>query len=185
MHINTKQQSSNAIVNISEAPPRKQSGGHFVPFVSHKQILSSSMTSWLYVVSVMWPAVIGVGCGRGNPAVMWRVRSAYDRRHIWEPDVNLSKRTLAKCDHVGKHWRQNQQSGAQITSFCRKLTPNVRGPSYLDLTRSISWLLMPWLLTSPGHHQPWYWLCRICGDMTQNVNICLRSLWKIKHVKGQ
>ena len=41
------------------------------------------------------------------------------------------------------------------------LTLKVRGPSYLGLTRSISWLLMPWLLTSPGHQQPWYWLCRI------------------------
>ena len=30
-------------------------------------------------------------------------------------------------------------------------------------TRSISWLLMPWLLTSPGHQQPWYWLCRVCS----------------------
>ena len=42
------------------------------------------------------------------------------------------------------------------------LTLNVRRPSYLGLTRSISCLLMPWLLTSPGHQQPWYWLCRIC-----------------------
>ena len=42
------------------------------------------------------------------------------------------------------------------------LTLNVRGLSYLGLTRSISWLLMLWLLTSPGHQQPWYWLCRIC-----------------------
>ena len=33
--------------------------------------------------------------------------------------------------------------------------------SYLGLIRSISWLLMPWLLVSPGHLQPWYWLCRI------------------------
>ena len=41
------------------------------------------------------------------------------------------------------------------------LTLNVRGPSYLGLTRSVSWLLMPWLLTSPGHQQPWFWLCRI------------------------
>ena len=41
-------------------------------------------------------------------------------------------------------------------------TLNVRGPSYLGLTRSISWLLMPWLLTSQGHQQPWYWLCSIC-----------------------
>ena len=31
----------------------------------------------------------------------------------------------------------------------------------IGLTRSISWLLMPWLLASPGHQQPWYWLCRI------------------------
>ena len=37
----------------------------------------------------------------------------------------------------------------------------MRGLSYLGLTRSISWLLVPWLLTSPGHQQPWYWLYRI------------------------
>ena len=36
------------------------------------------------------------------------------------------------------------------------LTLDVRGPSYLGLTRSISWLLMPWLLASPLHQQPWY-----------------------------
>ena len=78
------------------------------------------------------------------------------------------------------------------------LTLNVRGPSYLGLTRSISWLLMPWLLMSPGHKQPWYWLYRMCrsfsylrkdfkyvpvsnqcGGMTKNANICLCSLWKI------
>ena len=47
-----------------------------------------------------------------------------------------------------------------------QLTLNVRGPSYLGLTRSISWLLMPWLLTSPGHQQPWYWLCRIGGFLS-------------------
>ena len=34
------------------------------------------------------------------------------------------------------------------------LTLNVQGPSYLGLTRSIPWLLMPWLLASPGHQQP-------------------------------
>ena len=39
---------------------------------------------------------------------------------------------------------------------------NVWGQSYLGLTRSIPWLLMPWLLTSPGNQQPWYWLYRIC-----------------------
>ena len=49
-------------------------------------------------------------------------------------------------------------------AFC--LTLNVRGPSYLGLTRSISWLLMPWLLTLPGHQQPWYWLYRICRSFS-------------------
>ena len=50
----------------------------------------------------------------------------------------------------------------QLPLSSQELTLNVRGPSYLGLTRSISWLLMPWLLTSPGHQQPWYWLCRVC-----------------------
>ena len=38
---------------------------------------------------------------------------------------------------------------------------NGRGSSYLGLTRSVSWLLMTWLLVSPGHQQPWHWLCSI------------------------
>ena len=46
------------------------------------------------------------------------------------------------------------------------LTLNVRRPSYLGLTRSISWLLMPWLLTSLGHQQLWYWLYRICRSFS-------------------
>ena len=46
------------------------------------------------------------------------------------------------------------------------LTLKVRGPSYLGLTWSISWLLLPWLLTSLGHQQPWYWLYRICRSFS-------------------
>ena len=34
------------------------------------------------------------------------------------------------------------------------LTLNVRGPSYLSLIRSMSWLLM--------HKELWYWQCRVC-----------------------
>ena len=58
----------------------------------------------------------------------------------------------------------------------RPLTLNVRGPSYLGLTRSISWLLVPWLLTSPGHQQPWYWLCRIGRFLS-----CLRKDFNYLH----
>ena len=38
--------------------------------------------------------------------------------------------------------------GINLRYISIKLTLNVRGPSYLGLTRSISWPLMPWLLTS-------------------------------------
>ena len=38
---------------------------------------------------------------------------------------------------------------------------NMQGPSYPSLTRSISWLLMPWILASPRHQHPWHWLCKI------------------------
>ena len=41
------------------------------------------------------------------------------------------------------------------------LTLNVLEPSYFGLTWSILWLLMPWLLASPGHQQPLYWSYRI------------------------
>ena len=41
------------------------------------------------------------------------------------------------------------------------LTCPVVRPEYSGRSRSMQWLLMPWLLPSPGHQQPWYWLCSI------------------------
>ena len=60
-------------------------------------------------------------------------------------------------------------------------TINVRGQTYLGWTRSISWLLMPQLLASPGHQHPWYWLRRIGKSLSYtkkdfNNNSCLRCL---------
>ena len=57
-------------------------------------------------------------------------------------------------------------------------TLSVRGPSYLGLTRSISWLLMPCLLTSPVHQQPWYWLYRICRSFSY-LSKCFKYLCQI------
>ena len=34
-----------------------------------------------------------------------------------------------------------------------------------QFSRSISLLLMPWLLALPGHYQPWYWPCRIARSV--------------------
>ena len=55
----------------------------------------------------------------------------------------------------------SQGTELAMTSARAGLTSNIRRPSYLSLTRPISWLLMPWLLASPGHQHPWYWPCRI------------------------
>ena len=38
-----------------------------------------------------------------------------------------------------------------------------------EITLSISLLLMPWLLVSPGHQQPWYWLCRTNRSLSSSV----------------
>ena len=49
------------------------------------------------------------------------------------------------------------------------LTFNMWEPSYLDLTRSISWLLMTWFLVSPGHQQAWYWLRKVGSSFQLSV----------------
>ena len=53
--------------------------------------------------------------------------------------------------------------------FCHPacaLSRLVWGQSYHCLTRAILLLLMPWLLASPGHQHPWYWLNRICRSLS-------------------
>ena len=34
---------------------------------------------------------------------------------------------------------------------------------YFARSSLVLWLLMPWLIASPGHQQPWHWICRIKG----------------------
>ena len=83
---------------------------------------------------------------------------------IWFLSTELfSGRCIWKCGPVCL-WLNvlSARSNGSYAKHSTMLTLNVRGPSYLGLTRSISWLLMSWLLTLPGHQQPWYWLCRIC-----------------------
>ena len=62
--------------------------------------------------------------------------------------------------------KQHVKLFSHMISMRSMLILNVRGPSYLGLTRSVSWLLMPWLLTSPGHQQPWYWLYKMCRSFS-------------------
>ena len=81
---------------------------------------------------------------------------------------DMPSRSLWRHCNISNLWRPSVEEWCEIQVH-RKSNPlphqliktiDVRGPSYLGLTRSISWLLMPWLLTSPGHQQPWYWQCR-------------------------
>ena len=37
---------------------------------------------------------------------------------------------------------------------------------YSGINWSIPWLLMTWLLVSPGHQHPWYWKCRIIMSLS-------------------
>ena len=49
--------------------------------------------------------------------------------------------------------------GCLLRVFCRKLT--LLAALRLKCsrrTKSVPWLLMPWLLVSAGHQHPWYWL---------------------------
>ena len=43
-------------------------------------------------------------------------------------------------------------------------------------TRSKPWLLMPWLLASPGDQHPWYRLCRINVLLTSRVSVYWHGL---------
>ena len=87
----------------------------------------------------------------------------------WKPKYKTgNKRSMKITDYIKrittkkKTWQYDirRYMMSREHNVLMELTLDVRGTSYPGLTRSISWLLMPWLLTSPGHQQPWYWLCR-------------------------
>ena len=45
--------------------------------------------------------------------------------------------------------------------------------SYSRIIKLIPWFLMPWLLASPSHQQPWYWLNRIARSLSSFEKKCL------------
>ena len=81
--------------------------------------------------------------------VRWLV-STY-KTHSGDPHLAAHEAT-----HVNTHSIEERWLSSDLILLVLK-------PEYSGQTRSIPWLLMPWLLASPGHHHPWYWLCRING----------------------
>ena len=77
---------------------------------------------------------------------------------IWTPKLCLKLTHMKSQPHL--HREKLKSITCLVTPWARvstfmMLTLKVQGLSYLGLTKSISWLLMPWLLASPGHQQPW------------------------------
>ena len=140
---------------------------------------------YLHVIAPHWH-----GTGIWNPPSSKKRTCLFDILNIMGADVLAMQRSRASAtmiqrfpygslgpmghDHYGS---QNTENGSYNWCFYSlvSLTLNVRGPSNLCLTRSLSWLLMPWLLTSPGHQHPWYWLCRIGKSLSylRKDYICL------------
>ena len=51
-----------------------------------------------------------------------------------------------------------------VVPNCSRLIFVALKPEYFGQTRSIPWMLMPWLFALPGHQQPRYWF-RINGSL--------------------
>ena len=135
------------------------------------------LTHWGWVTHICVSKITIIGSDNGlSPdrcqAIIWTNAGLLSigplRTYFNENLIKIQQFSLTKM-HV-------KMSSAKWRPSClglNVLTLNVRGLSYLGLFRSISWLLMPWLLTSPGHQQPWYWLCRISRSL-----YCLRKDFK-------
>ena len=65
---------------------------------------------------------------------------------------------------------RNQWINSQLTLLGLK-------PEYSGQNSSIPWLLMSWLLVSPGHQQLWLWQCRIKSCLSS-----MRSRKSFKHL---
>ena len=148
-------------------------------------------TSFVYRTNVYWSVIHGIK-RKPHLSVVWNwyhfvaIAILHQPRPTDSADIN---RRLQRSDTSSI---PPMHGGFSLISG---LTLNVRGPSYLGLTRSISWLLMPWLLASPGHQQPWNLLCRMGRFMfylkknsnylfhislEEIVSIYLCFLWKRK-----
>ena len=77
--------------------------------------------------------------------------------------INAIDNTIAKwhCLYLSLVWRYLVHAYHLNKLIFEIYVESMWGSSDLDLIGSLSWLLMPWLLASPGYQQPWYWLCEI------------------------
>ena len=115
--------------------------------IFHDQMILFKMAN-----NISWNGVLSCWSHMTQDDLVWSCLKSTRWLTLWGLVMHICTRAL------GHHWFRKLPGPV--------LTLNVQGLSYLGLTRSISWLQMPWLLMSPGHQQPWYWLCRISRFMS-------------------
>ena len=91
---------------------------------------------------------IGLGCYGCNPNPS---RNADDVCRLWEQANRL----------LAAQKPEDQTDEWLCIDLANALTLLGLKREYSWRNRSIPWLLMLWRLLSPGHPQPWHWLCRI------------------------
>ena len=96
--------------------------------------------------------------------LLWNCPKGNVIRRNWRWVKIGSYNGLVPSGSIRSNWQVSNGSGNGLLPNHGVLNLSVRGQSFLGLTRSISWLLMPWRRKEPGHQQPWYWLCIICGS---------------------
>ena len=71
-------------------------------------------------------------------------------------------------------------SAMGVGQLCNKLKL-LQGPSYLGYAKSVSWLLMSWILASSGHHLSWHWICKLCmflSYMREDFHTIVVFVWR-------
>ena len=92
------------------------------------------------------------GCMGLIPAYFWHVMACWQGRD-------------ESCRRLIIQWRVNECSPGHRKAQASSLSPSgALRPKYFVRSRSMSWLMMPWLRASPGHQQPWHCLFRINGS---------------------
>ena len=84
---------------------------------------------------------------------------------------------------LGQQWHSSLRVWKENTCInieSQGINPIVLRLEYSRRHRSISWLLMPWLLVSPRHQQQWHWLCKINFAFTEkNITIMATHQFKL------
>ena len=89
---------------------------------------------------------------------------------IFRNSICFQRRCSAKLQRLG-YLNAKRTCGHLGSQIHKNLTLLVLTLDYFGINRSIPWLPMPWLLTSPGHQQLWYWQCRINIFLSSEVRL--------------